>query len=75
MTVVTKTIWKCDRCGHEIEESAKMQPTGWAGFSIHKPPKSSEEEKRWHLCKDCTRALFQWITTPPGLNHEAGSLG
>jgi hypothetical protein len=46
---MTKTVMKCDRCGHEKEiSSIDARPTGWLELSIETD-----------LCRECTTAYHE----------------
>jgi DNA-directed RNA polymerase subunit M/transcription elongation factor TFIIS len=46
---MTKTVMKCDRCGHETEiSSIDVRPTGWLELSIETD-----------LCRKCTAAYHE----------------
>jgi hypothetical protein len=62
----TVTVWTCERCRAKDELPPSHQPLNWTGIVTFSPAESTEPEgKRGHLCRRCTRALIEFLSSPP----------
>lgn len=61
---ITKTIWKCDRCGEDVKPRA--YDVEWAELQVYSQAadalgNAGGARHRYDLCGSCLKSFYEWL--------------